>query len=211
MKRSLTTWLCAGLLSGTIAAQTTGTISGTVSDRSGAVLAGAIVELQNAATLEARTATTNSAGKYAFPSVAPGNYDLRFSYTGFTNLVQHLTLHVTDRLAVDAVLQPAGIVHTVEVTAQAVTLQTETPALSRVVDGSDITQLPLSTRNFTQLLALSPGTSAPLNDAGALGRATQNISTNGARTGSNAVYIDGVDAVNLHSNSARIQSANCFV
>jgi len=202
MKRSLMSWLCAGLLSGTIAAQTTGTISGTVSDRSGAVLAGATVELQNAATLEARTATTNGAGKYAFPSVAPGNYDLRFSYKGFANVLQHLTLHVTDRLAVDAELQPAGIVQTVEVTAQAVALQRDTPALSKVVDGSDITQLPLSTRNFTQLLALSPGTSAPLNNAGALGRATQNISTNGARTGSNAIYIDGVDAVNLHSNSA---------
>jgi len=42
----------------------------------------------------------------------------------------------------------------------------------------------------------------PLNNAGALGRGTQNISSDGARLGSNAVYIDGVDAVNLHSNTS---------
>src|SRR6202011_3032134 len=61
---------------------------------------------------------------------------------------------------------------------------------------------PLSNRNFTQLLTLSPGTSGQLNDAAALGRGTQIISSGGARTTSNAIQIDGVDAMNIHTNSA---------
>ena len=52
------------------------------------------------------------------------------------------------------------------------------------------------------MLALSPGASGVLNDATALGRGTQNINSNGARTNSNSIYIDGIDAVNVHVNSA---------
>ena len=70
------------------------------------------------------------------------------------------------------------------------------------MEGSAVKELPLSTRNFTQLLALSPGTSGPLNDAGSLGRGTQNISSGGARLGSNAVYIDGVFKANFNLQSS---------
>jgi len=87
-------------------------------------------------------------------------------------------------------------------TSVATAVLTDDAALGRVVDGNAMKELPLSSRNFTQLLGLSPGTSGPLNDAGALGRGTQNISSGGARLGSNSVYIDGVDSVNIHSNTS---------
>src|SRR6476619_6326105 len=132
----------------------------------------------------------------------PGEYKMEVSLAGFATAVAHTVLGVTERVAVDFVLQPPGITERVEVTSAAPLLQTETAALGRVVEGSAVKQLPLSTRNFTQLLALSPGTSGPLNDAGSLGRGTQNISSEGARLGSNSVYIDGVDSVNVHSNTS---------
>ncbi len=108
---------------------------------------------------------------------------------------------MSETATLDATLAPAGVASQVSVTEEAPLLQTDNAALGRVVNEKAIQEIPLSSRNFTQLLALSPGTSAPLNDAGALGRGTQTISASGARTVSNSLTIDGIDAVNIHTNS----------
>ncbi|MDZ4799963.1 MAG: TonB-dependent receptor [Bryobacteraceae bacterium] len=183
-------------------AQTSGTISGVIRDDSGAVVAGAKVLAISANTGERREATTATTGQYTFPFLAPGSYRIEASLTGFATSIGTAVLGVTERLGLDFTLQPASVAESINVTSTAPLLQTESAALGRVVDGGAVKELPLSTRNFTQLLALSPGTSGPLNDAGALGRGTQNISSGGARLGSNSVYIDGVDAVNIHSNTS---------
>ena len=185
-------------------AQTTGTITGTVKDVSGAVVPGTQVVIRETSTGTQRTATTNSAGEYAFPSLAPGDYDLKFTSAGFALTDLHATLNVTERIAVDATMQVSGSQTSVDVSAEAPALQTADQTLGRTINGQAIKQLPLATRNFTQILALSPGTSAPLNDATALGRGTTNISADGGRTGSNAFYIDGVDAVN-HPRQQRLE------
>ncbi|HEV3199124.1 MAG TPA: TonB-dependent receptor, partial [Bryobacteraceae bacterium] len=190
------------LAAGMAQAQTTGTITGTVTDATKAVVAGVKVTAKSQATGERRETATNGTGQYAFPFLTPGEYELQFSITGFATVTEKTTLAVTERIAVDAVLQPAGVAERVEVAASNTQLQTETVALGRVVDDRTVKELPLSSRNFTQLLSLSPGTSSQLNNAGALGRGTQIISAGGARTTSNAIQIDGVDALNIHTNSA---------
>lgn len=182
--------------------QTSGTISGSVKDETGALLPNAKVVVTSVTTGERREVTTSTSGQYAVPFLSPGDYRLEASMTGFGTSVINTVLGVTERINVDILLKPAGVAESVEVTSTAPLLQTETAALGRVVEGTAVKELPLSSRNFTQLLALSPGTSGPLNDAGALGRGTQNISSGGARLGSNSVYIDGVDSVNLHSNTS---------
>jgi hypothetical protein len=183
--------------------QTTGAITGTVKDASGAVVVGAHVTAQNKAGGDRRETKTGGAGTYAFPFLVPGEYEIEVANTGFSTVVQKATLGVTERIAIDAVLQPSGAAERIEVSDSAAPLlQTESSATGRVVEGTAIRQLPLSSRNFTQLLSLSTGTSAALNDAGALGRGTQLISSSGARTTSNAITIDGVDAMNIHTNSA---------
>jgi len=190
------------LLAQFLTAQTSGTISGLISDQSGGPASGAKVLATNSATGERREAATSATGQYVFPFLAPGTYRIEASLTGFATSVTNVVLGVTERIAADLVLNPAGVVEKIEVTAAAPLLQTESSSLGRVVDGNAVKELPLSSRNFTQLLALSPGTSSPLNNAGALGRGTQNISSGGARLGSNSVYIDGVDSVNIHSNTS---------
>ena len=182
--------------------QTSGTISGTITDESGAAVAGAKIVAISATTAERREAATAQTGQYTFPFLAPGNYRLEASLAGFATSAATTVLGVTERIAVDLILKPASVTEKIEVTAVSPLLQTESSALGRIVDGNAVKELPLSSRNFTQLLALSPGTSGPLNDAGALGRGTQNISSGGARLGSNSVYIDGVDSVNIHSNTS---------
>jgi hypothetical protein len=191
------------LFSGLLATgQTNGTIAGTVVDPRQMPIAGVQVVIVQMASGERREALTNGSGQYTFSFLPPGSYSLEFSFPGFSTVVEQATLNITERIAVDAALKLSVVPEKVEVVSSAAQLQTETSAAGRVVDGAVIRQLPLSTRNFTQLLSLTNGTSAPLNDAGALGRGTQIISSSGARTTSNAITIDGVDAINIHTNSA---------
>ncbi len=185
-----------------VLAQTTGVISGVVTEKSGALLPGVAVEAKNTASGETRTAVTNKAGQYSFPALVPGDYVITFSAKGFATIGETATLNVTEHIAVNTTMQISSVATTVEVTTAGPLLQTETVTQGGVISGESVVQLPLATNNFTQLLGLSPGVIAPLNDATGLGRGTQDVNVNGARTNSNSVYIDGVDAVNLHTNSS---------
>ena len=197
--KSLLLWV---LLTVAAFAQTSGTLGGAVSDESGAAVVGAKVTAANTNTGERREALTSASGTYSFPFLAPGAYRIEVAMPGFATTIANAVLCVTERIAVDLVLKPASVTERIEISAAAPLLQTESAALGRVVEGDAVKELPLSSRNFTQLLALSPGTSGPLNNAGALGRGTQNISSGGARLGSNSVYIDGVDSINVHSGTS---------
>src|SRR5258708_11958104 len=190
------------LAAGAALAQTTGTMTGTVTDASKAVAANVKVIALSRTSGERRETTTNSTGQYTIPFLPPGDYELEFSLPGFTTVVEKATLSVTERIGVDATLRPSAVSERVEVSSSGPLLQTESSAQGRVVDGKALKDLPLATRNFTQLLSLTAGTSSALNNAGALGRGTQIISSAGARTTSNAMQIDGVDSVNIHTNSA---------
>ncbi|HEV1288301.1 MAG TPA: TonB-dependent receptor [Bryobacteraceae bacterium] len=183
-------------------AQTTGTITGTVTDSTKASMPGVRVTATLKGLEETRGTVTNAAGQYALPFLAPGEYEISFQSAGFATSVAKVTLNVTDRIAVDAEMKPSAVSDRIEVTSGGSPLQTESATLGRVVEGDAIRELPLATRNFTQLLSLSAGTSSALNNAGALGRGTQIISASGARTTSNAIELDGVDAMNIHTNSA---------
>src|SRR6266545_257733 len=200
--RSLYALFAAALLAPLLLAQTSGTISGTVTDSGGGLIPNARISARNLTSGERREAVANAGGQYAFPFLPPGEYEIAVTAPGFANTIRRAVLGVTERIALDFVLQPSSVKEQVEISSASPLLQTESSALGRVVEGSAVKELPLSTRNFTQLLALSPGTSGPLNDAGSLGRGTQNISSGGARLGSNAVYIDGVDSINVHSNTS---------
>src|SRR5207249_2706209 len=108
----------------------------------------------------------------------------------------------TETMTVNAELTIAGI--TVEsVTVRGAPLvRADGPQLGRVVDSGAVAELPLATRNFLQILALSPGTFADLPDNTALGRNSQSVSVNGARRTQNNFEINGIDANRLDQNSA---------
>src|SRR5262249_25596645 len=71
------------------------------------------------------------------------------------------------------------------------------PQLGRVVDSRAVSELPLATRNFTQILGLSPGTATYLPDNTGLGRNTQTVSVNGARVTQNSLQLNGVDVTTM--------------
>jgi hypothetical protein len=183
--------------------QTTGRIAGTVKDQNGAVVAGSEVTISSQATAEERKVTTDDQGNYTVPLLAPGAYRVRVTAPGFdAALFDSVQVVITETTTVNAELRVAGAIAdpvTVRITPL---IQKDGPQLGRVVDSRAVSELPLATRNFTQILALSPGTSVSLPDNTALGRNSQNISVNGARVTQNDFEINGIDANNLATNAA---------
>ena len=144
----------------TLMAQTSGTgaITGTVKDASGGIIPGVTVQLTQASTGDMREATTGSNGLYSFRLLAPDTYSVKFSQPGFKTVIRDgITVRVTETSVVDFALEVASQSEVVTVTGDAPLLQTDNPALGRVVDSRQITELPLASRNFTQLTALSSG------------------------------------------------------
>jgi hypothetical protein len=107
---------------------------------------------------------------------------------------------VTEVVTVDASLQIRTATDIVTVSGAERLLQVDGPQLGHAIDSQGISELPLATRNFTQLLSLAPGTATYLPDSTGLGRNTQAIFVNGARATQNNYQINGVDANGLGTN-----------
>lgn len=182
--------------------QTTGHIAGTVKDRNGSVIIGAAVTVVSKATGDERKVITDGMGTYTVPLLPPGTYRVEFAADNFsTKLFDTVQVAITETTIVNADLALAGIKFDPVLVWFAPLVQRYGPQLGRVVDSRAVAELPLATRNFTQILALSAGTSADLADNTAVGRNSQNISVNGARTTQNNYQINGVDANNIRNNN----------
>ncbi len=188
------------MFAGTALAQgPTGQISGTVLDPNNAVVHGAAVSVKNNATNFERQATTNSDGVFAFQLLPPGNYHVEVEAQGFSKYSGTAVVNITQTTVVDVQLSVSG--GSVVVDVDAPLAQTETSQNGRVVSGETLRQLPLPTRNFQQLLTLSPGAQSSVSNTTELGRGDTTISVNGQRTTSNSVRINGVDANSIGTNS----------
>src|SRR5262249_31929706 len=154
-------------------------------DPSGTMVVGARVTVRSRATGYQRIVTAGGSGDFVVPSLPPDDYEVKIEATGFGMLIlPNVRVRVTETTSLNATLAigPASEAVTVTATAQ---IQRDGPQLGRLVEGSATTALPLATRNFTQILTLSPGTSSYLTDSTGVGRNTQLISVNGARVTQN--------------------------
>ncbi len=171
--------LCLCLAQGRVAAQTaaTGALTGSVVDSSGAAVSGSSVTISNIATGETRTLVSGSDGTFRAALLPPGTYMLKIEKTGFKTVTQsNVQVVVTEVEKINLVLQPGAVAETVEVRENEEMVQTESSALGRDVDQITVTNLPLVTRNYTQILSLSPGVIAPVNNATDLGRGNGGLS-----------------------------------
>ncbi|MGH9348345.1 MAG: carboxypeptidase regulatory-like domain-containing protein [Vicinamibacterales bacterium] len=190
---------------GTASAQTptTGALVGTVTDSSGAVLPGVTVTVTNVATGTMRTTATDDGAVYRVPLLPPARYRIEFTLSGFKTQVQdNVTISVTETHTVNATLEVGAQEETITVVGQAALVQTESSTLGRVVDAATITNLPLTTRNYTQVLGLSAGVAADVTNAGELGKNTQDVYVNGMRNTDNNFQMDGASINNLHTGRA---------
>ena len=161
------------VLAPALLAQTAGTsaLTGTVTDPSGAAVPNVTVTLTSNDTNQARTAVTGGDGVYRFNLLPPGSYRARFAANGFkTSDVSAVNLTVTESVSLDRKLEVGAQSEQVTVIASAETLQTATSSLGTTVGAGQVTAIPLANRNYTQILGLAAGASAPPNNATAFGQ-----------------------------------------
>jgi hypothetical protein len=183
--------------------QTTGRLVGTISDEKGAAIAGAEVTVTNRMTGEERKAVTNESGYFTVPLLPAGAYTVSATSSGFKKfLADDVKITITETTTLNPQLSIGAVTESVTVVATPPIVQTESAQLGRVVDSRAVSELPLATRNFTQILGLSPGAATYLPDNTAVGRNSQNISVNGGRVTNNNFQINGVDANSMGTNSA---------
>ncbi len=184
--------LVISLFSSSALAQSfTAALSGTVRDATGATIPGALVVATNVDTNASSEFTTEATGLYRFPALAPGSYRIEVKAAGFKNAVQSgLTLRVQQAAQLDFSLSVGEAAERVEVSADAMQLETTSSSIGKVVENRRIVNLPLNTRNAYSLIFLTPGV------AGTIGNSygEMRYSVNGARARMMDTLIDGVTA-----------------
>ena len=171
-----------------------GTIAGRISDAQGGRLPGATVTAVHVATNVESTTTTDAAGDYAIPYLAPGVYRVTVELQGFKKVVRDkVEVRIGDRLQIDLALEVGQLEETVTVSAETPLLETRTGSAGQVIDEKRIALMPLSDGNPFVLARLAPGVayhgdlkfSRPFDNAG-----TSDFTADGG-PGRNEFTLDG--------------------
>jgi len=204
---SLLLLLCSGVA--LFAQDVSGSIGGTVLDPSGAAVANAKVSIINTDRNQTvRTITTDASGVYVATFLPIGNYNVKAEAAGFkTNTRTGIVLNVSDDLKINMKMEVGAITESVEVRETAQQVELTTPADATTIEGTQVRELALGTRNFAQLVALMPGVASNAVDelfvgvTGASGTTTTiPFYVNGMRNSSNNWTVDGADNVDRGSN-----------
>jgi hypothetical protein len=208
MRHTVIVLACLSVIATSARAQTgaTGAIAGTVRDQTGATLPAAEVTVRIVATNETRQVTTEENGSFIVPLLPPGEYVVEVRMGGFATLTRTgIRVVVTETTNVTLALQVEGVTDTVQVSAQSEMVQSKSNTLGRVVDSRAVEALPLVTRNFTQIIGLSPGVTTDVTDAGALGRGTGGTAppnAHGNRSYDNNFQMNGLGVNDIFSQGA---------
>src|SRR5580658_968215 len=198
-------WLCLPAL---LWAGVGGSVSGTVKDPSGAAIVGASVVLANINTGVQQSVTTNAQGAYTFPVLPVGTYTLAVNHSGFGPYRRtRIVLDANSALLLDVVLQVGKQTEAVTVSDSAVHLETSSSQIGEVINGEQMSAVPLNGRSYTDLLSLQPGVvpatsinsdtvqdvgASALSPSGDLNPGT--ISIHGQREFANAFIVNGSDS-----------------
>lgn len=172
-------------------AQTSSAITGAVSDQRGAVIVGAKVSVRSLETNLTRTTTTDGEGRYTFPELRVGQYEVRAEQTSFKPNARSVTLSIGATEVINLTLE-VTVSSTVDIVDAAPLVNTTTPELSYLVGERTIRELPLNGRNYTDLALLQPGVTAfPLRDGGSAVAHGLGMTINGQDIRSNVYLLDG--------------------
>jgi hypothetical protein len=178
---------------------TSATLTGSIQDASGAVVSGANVGARNLETNQQTTTTSDSEGRYRFPYLRTGVYDLTVEAPGFAALTRQLTLSVGQALDVPLKLEVAGVAAQVNVDSTVPMIETVRTQITETVHPREINELPLNGRNYLDLALLIPGVSQTNTGSNQRFAETsavpgQGISIAGQRNLYNSFIVDGVSA-----------------
>ena len=180
----------------------TGAISGIVLDPSKHPIANTKVVVTGVTIGSSRTAVTSDTGTFRVPLLSPGHYDVRVAQDGFAASISNVQVSVSDTTLLTILLSLPGVAQSIQVDGSFSQTESDSSTLGGLVDSEALESLPLSSRNYTQILDLSPGVIVDLPTATSLGNGTQNVASNGATPTSNNIQFNGIDANNLVENSA---------
>lgn len=181
----------------------TASLTGLVSDQSGAVVRGAAVTATNPATNVSRVTTTNESGYYSFPILHAGGYEVTVELRGFKKHVRDgVVLEVGQKARVDLSLEVGEVSESVTVAGRPL-LSTEEATTGAVVDARLVTNLPLSGRNWDDLLIQIAGVQSDRyteESGGTAAGRTGGANVHGARSLQNNFVLDGVDNNSISTN-----------
>lgn len=201
MIRFIAPFVVAGALFAQEAQQ--GTITGFVSDSSHAMMGHVLVTVTDKATGVSRAEATSSSGLYTFVGLNPGTYDVRAALPGFKSEERTgVTLDTGASVRVDFLMEVGSIKDTVTISADAVPLKLESGDVSTLISGTQVTELALNGRNFTQFLTLGTGVvSQQTGHQMGLGQEGNPLmAVNGGRITMNKFTFDGTLAMDTGGN-----------
>ena len=167
------------------------TVQGVVTDQSNAVVPGVKITVTNVATGVAQSVETNAQGFYSLPFLLPGTYRVEAVAKGFAPAIrENLKLDVDQTARLDIALRLGAVAETVEVSAAAALIDSQTSVVGQVIDNKRIVELPLNGRNYLELARLTTGV-AP--DFGSRTSSKGSFSAVGQRGYQTNVLLDGVD------------------
>ena len=205
----------ATLLSNSLYGQTaaTGALTGVVIDPSGAVIPGATLVLTDRESAQTATTTSDEHGRFSFLLLSPGTYQLQSSKPDFDTLsVEDLHVSLTETLRIELHMRLATHLERATVSSEPLLVQTDSAALGRVVNERGVSELPLVTRNFAQIVGLSAGVAVGVSNAGELGlggtalsqiaQSNDGIFVHGARSYDNNFQMDGISVSDVQGSAA---------
>jgi len=196
LRKIMASSLFLAVFTGVIFAQggATGAIGGVVQDVSGAVIANAKVSVKSEATGEVlRQVTTDASGLFTATLLPVDTYTVEVNAPGFpATKFPGIVVRITETTRMTAVVKVSALKEVVEVQSEVEQVNTTDATTGQSLGAETITDLPLATRNFQQLLTLSSGASSDLNAAAQLGRGAVYIHVNGGREDNNNYLIDGI-------------------
>jgi hypothetical protein len=195
------------LVSGVLFAQfELGSVVGAVRDPSNLPMANAAVEIRSVATNVTRQTMTSSTGEFDFVALQPGQYAVTVKQSGFKEKTQNLELAVGQRLELNILMEIGSASQSVTVSGNAVEVETASSDVTNVRTQQQVIDLPLNSRNFTQLVQLAPGVNNKGNSTNSsnggytAGRGTSGAIINGNPSDIGIYLFDGIQSVDADAN-----------
>jgi hypothetical protein len=139
-------------------------IDGYVTDPSGQAIVGAQVKATDLDRGQVRTNVTDTTGRYSFPNLSIGNYQLEVSSPGFKGFVQKgIELQVASNRSVNVRMEIGAVTESVQVNANASQVETKENSIAQVVDEQRLIDLPLNGRNPADLLRITGFSTSNMN------------------------------------------------
>jgi len=178
---------------------TSATLSGRIEDTSGASVSGANVVATHVETNQHVETTSDHEGRFRFPYLRTGAYDLKIDAAGFASVAKQLTVSIGQALDLPVKLEVAGVSAAVNIGSDVPIVETVRTQITETIRPKEMNELPLNGRNFLDLSLLIPGVSPTNTGSNQRFAETsavpgQGISIAGQRNLYNSFILDGVSA-----------------